>query len=272
MTNAHYIIFHPDDQRQSVEVSALALDRGKTIKNWRGKVWVDQLDCGNEDPFIFNNPWIYSYCHASQLRRSAQNESYVTRGSWLIFASGDLAEADGLSIDTVFYIGNSQKWDAAEKPIIPDAYRYLLREKSNLLYSRHFFAPLECTHSDGRAVHGTVSYTYEAELWENGKEKFSFLPLDQVKEKVAMPLSVFGKLGQKIRNNVPGKRPVDLSSIEMELVLQQIESRTRIKVVRDINLLQKRSKPSGCGPCNQHGGQHHGHHGHYGHHGRHHDC
>jgi hypothetical protein len=140
-----------------------------------------------------------------------------------------------------------------------------LLDKSSLLYSRHFFTPLECSHPDGRTVHGTVSNTYEAELWEEGKENYSFLPLDRRGEKLTVPLSALGEVRRRIEANLSGKRPVDLSSEEMAAVVEQIRRRTQIKVVGNIKLKQKRGRPSGCGPCNGHGHSHHGQPGHKGH-------
>ena len=79
MNKAHYIIFHPEYNRLEAVVQATVLVKNQIIKNWTGNVWVDcfRNGEGNEDPFVFNDPWLYSYCHASQLRRYSQKQSYL---------------------------------------------------------------------------------------------------------------------------------------------------------------------------------------------------
>lgn len=91
MNKAHYIIFHPDRARQIANVQATVMVKKKILANWNGDIFVDQIGKGNEDPYVFNNPWLYSYCHASQLRRNRREDSYLQIGSTIIFASGQEA-------------------------------------------------------------------------------------------------------------------------------------------------------------------------------------
>ena len=77
MNKANYIIFHPDFERDNIFVSATSIEENKIIENWVGKIYVDKINNGNEDPFVFNNPWLFSYCHASQLRQKNTNDYFT---------------------------------------------------------------------------------------------------------------------------------------------------------------------------------------------------
>ncbi len=76
MSKANYIIFHPDSQRQKMEVSATVLENGVQKENWHRFVWADRLG-GDDDPFIFSDPWLYSYCHATQLHRQPRKDGII---------------------------------------------------------------------------------------------------------------------------------------------------------------------------------------------------
>lgn len=89
-SKANYIIFHPDYARDQVKVTGEAIVGNRLQRKWKGDIWVDAIGNGNEDPFVFNSGWIYSYCHASQLRRRV-SENYLQKDSWLVFCSGDSA-------------------------------------------------------------------------------------------------------------------------------------------------------------------------------------
>jgi hypothetical protein len=98
MTAAHYVLFHPEKKRVQVQVKAMAFRQGDTIPNWLGDVWVDKPN-GNEDPFVFVEPWVYTYCYATQLRREPRQSSHIQPGSYLIFCSGDIADEHKLCVD-----------------------------------------------------------------------------------------------------------------------------------------------------------------------------
>jgi hypothetical protein len=91
-TAAHYIVFHPENKRQQIFVHAVALEKNGINQNWRGNIWVDCIGIGNEDPYIFNDTWLYSYCHASQLRKNRHWPSYLQTGSKILFVSGQHAD------------------------------------------------------------------------------------------------------------------------------------------------------------------------------------
>ena len=41
MNKANYIIFHPDNKRQSIEVQATAMVKNKLLIDWKGNIYVD---------------------------------------------------------------------------------------------------------------------------------------------------------------------------------------------------------------------------------------
>lgn len=107
MDKAHYIIFHPDKARQAINAKATVIENGQVNTTWEGKICVDSIDNGNEDPFVFSDPWLYSYCHATQLRRNPRkNGSYLQPMSKIFFVSGDCANNNLLTIDTLFLSTN----------------------------------------------------------------------------------------------------------------------------------------------------------------------
>lgn len=240
MNRANYIIFHPDHARQVTTVHALALVGNKLLTNWTGDVYVDKIGVGNEDPYVFHDPWLYSYCHASQLRRNFRKDCYLQVDSKLIFASGQQANKGILTVDTVFLIGSIQTWD--NNPLqMPLKYQSHYQNNQSQLWRRHFRFPFH-------GCHETVSHTYEAELWQKSKADFSFLPLDISGQRASVS---FDELPQEVRNkitrNVKGKFPVLLDTDEIEIVASKICSVTETKVLKIITNPQ--SVVSGQGKC-----------------------
>jgi hypothetical protein len=227
MSIAHYIIFHPDHARQLVNVSATALVNGEVSTDWRGVVHVDRVGEGNEDPFVFHRHWLYSYCHATQLRRKKSSGPYVQPGSVLIFASGHSAEEGILSVDTVFVVGAARPWSS--KPLrLPKKYCDHFEVRSSPLWERHFKFPFQ-------KIHTAVTHTYEAAMWEEEKSEFSYLPLAAPGKKAYVSFVQLGQqLASKIGEKVHGKYPVLLADSEAETILKQLESVTTIKVLRDL--------------------------------------
>lgn len=229
MDKAHYIIFHPDNARQQTTVHATAMVQGQVLKNWKGNIYVDRIGVGNEDPFVFNDPWLYSYCHASQLRRNfRQDNNYLQSGSKIFFVSGQQADNGLLTIDTVFLIGNVQPWDNKPSLQLPIKYQKHFQDNKSILWRRHFRFPFHGTHD-------TVSHTYEADLWSKSKPDYSFLPLDESNERVSFPFDKLpNDLLKKITKKVKGKYPVLLTEDEMNNIRIQIEKRVTTKVLSKI--------------------------------------
>lgn len=229
MNKANYIIFHPEIKRKSEFVSATVIRGNEVLKEWKGNVYVDKIGEGNEDPFVFNNPWLFSYCHASQLRRNTRRDSYLQVGSKLFFVSGQHADEGFLTIDTYFLIGGVQKW---KQPILelPQKYESHFENLQSELWRRHFQFPFD-------GVHKTVSYTYEAEIWEKTKNEFSFLPLNKNGERVCVSFkNLSNPLSEKILAKRKGKYPVLLEENEANEILQHIERGVFTKVVCDITI------------------------------------
>ncbi len=229
MKKAHYIIFHPESggQRQKINVQAMALVNGIFIEEWLGDIYVDRIGVGNEDPFVFNDPWLYSYCHASQLRRNERNNCYLQKGSKLFFVSGQHADTEKLTIDTVFLIGGVQSW--VKKPLeLPTIYKKHFEDNKSMLWRRHFRFPFYGSHK-------TVSHSYEADLWLKNKTDFSFLPLNKNDDRVSIPFENFSNnLLEKLKKKVVGKYPVLLTDKEMQIVSTLIDKATKTKVLKNI--------------------------------------
>jgi hypothetical protein len=227
MNKAHYIIFHPDHARQQTPVRAIAMVQGQVLKNWSGNIYVDRIGIGNEDPFVFNAPWLYSYCHASQLRRNfRQDNNYLQSGSKIFFVSGQQADQGLLTIDTVFLIGGVQPWDSKPTLHLPTKYQNHFQNNKSILWRRHFRFPFQGSHI-------TVSHTYEAALWQENKTDFSFLPLNESNERVSVPFDEFpNDLLKKIAEKVKGKYPVLLTDSEINIIATQLEKRVTTKILK----------------------------------------
>lgn len=201
---------------------------GHVNTNWRGDVYVDEMGEDNEDPYVFNDPWLYSYCHAPQLRRTARKGDYLQIGSKIIFTSADKANEGFLSVDTFFVIGGIQKWSNDPTLALPTKYKRHFQNNGSDLWTRHFRFPFI-------DIHSSVSHTYEAELWQINKPDFSYLPYNRYGAKVSIPFdSLNKKLADKIRGKVWGKYPVLLSDVEVKVISNQIEKFATIKVLRDV--------------------------------------
>lgn len=228
MENAHYIIFHPEKKRQQLQVKATVMFNKEIDKNWQGNIFVDRINGENEDPFVFNDPWLYSYCHASQLKTKSQTDNNLQLGSKLFFASGQHADKKELLIDTVFVIENIQPWGNSPKLQLPTKYRKYFQNNKSHLWMRHFRFPFN-------GCHASVSHTFEAQLWGEEKNDFSFLPLNKIGERVSIPFdNLPEQLSTKIAGKIFGKYPVLLLNKEMKIVFEQIEKATVTKVLQNI--------------------------------------
>ena len=240
MNKAHYIIFHPDYARQQVKVKATALVNNQLVKNCQGNIWVDQIGVGNEDPFVFGESWLYSYCHATQLKKE-DCDTYLQKGSTLIFVSGQQADQNLLTVDTLFLIGDVHLWTKKPNLQLPKKFQSIFQNNKSDLWRRHFRFPFHGTHD-------SVSHTYEAELWQEGKSEFSYLPLNEIGERVSIPFNILSlALLEKIKGKVKGKYPVMLTDKDMLEITNQIKIYSSIKVLKNIsNNLKIVSKNGAC--------------------------
>jgi hypothetical protein len=214
---AHYIIFHPEKKRHAVSVRAQSVIDGH-LTDWAGEIWVDGPP-GNEDPFVFHEPWLYSFCHATQLRRDPNEErDHVHVGSVLVFCCGQKADAGTLVVDTVFVVGRVERWLNG----LPERYG-IEREHQTDAWRRHFVFGTNGAH-DG-------AFTYEGLGWERDVARHSFLPL-AVSGRASIPIADLPKdIADRIADKLVGKRPVQLGNDEIEIVLTKLKERTAHHVV-----------------------------------------
>lgn len=229
---AHYIIFHPDKARQAIDARATAIENGQVHTTWEGKICVDSINNGNEDPFVFSDPWLYSYCHATQLRRTPREDgNYLQKDSVIFFVSGDCANKRHLTIDTVFVIENALTWTKKPELTLPIKFRGI--NEDSPLWKRHLKFPF-C------GQHASVTHTYEARHYTEQdtevEDPFSFLPIDKNGKRVTIPFSeLTTELVAKINKKIRGKYPVLLSCDEMQQIYQLIETEAVTKVIGNIS-------------------------------------
>jgi hypothetical protein len=219
-----YIVFHPDKQRISIEVTAKIIRQDRIEDNWCGYVRVDSIG-GNQDPWCRAIPWLYSYCHATQLKRSAMGA-----GDVIFFVSGDSANEGVLVFDTVFVVKERHDWVSGMPPT------KLLKKypKVSEGWKRHliFGAPsLKCCEHTGR-------YTFEAQGHEKTFSKFSYLPITNLCEPVSFSFDrLSSSVEKKLKAKTKGKYPVELTSAEATEVYQMVENLAKIKVIRIRNII-----------------------------------
>jgi hypothetical protein len=247
---AHYIIFHPDKARQAIDARATSIENGQVHTTWEGKVCVDSINNGNEDPFVFSDPWLYSYCHATQLRRTPREDgNYLQKDSVIFFVSGDCANKRHLTIDTVFVIGNIHAWTKKPNLALPTKYHTHFKNDQSTLWHRHLRFPF-C------GQHDSVTHTYEAKHYTDQDTEveapFSFLPIDKDGDRFTIPFDQLPTvLAAKIKDKNYGKYPVLLSCDEMQQIYQLIETEAVTKVIGNISCELKPIEKEGteCKNC-----------------------
>ena len=231
MNKAHYIIFHPDKGRcKPIKVEATVLG---SKNKWSGNIYTDNYCTGNnEDPFVFINPWVYSFCHATQLKKVERKDCFLQKDSILIFVSEQSENKNILAVDTVFVIDKIEKWG---RPLqLPVNYQSH-NDINSVLWSRHLFAPFDNDKKNYKGVHKTVSFTYEAKLGESESNKFSFLPLDIKNNRVLIYLDkLCPAISEKIIDKRHWKRPVLLMENEINILYNEIYKMAVTKVLKDI--------------------------------------
>jgi hypothetical protein len=243
MPPQHYLIFHPDRARTKTRVQANALI-GDQLIDWQGHVWVDNPS-GNEDPFVFSQSWLYSYCHATQIRRTPRpNSEYVSTGSYLFFCSGDAANEGAIQLDTVFVVDHVATWPANQQGL-PEEFKEHYRNNSSDLWQRHFRYPFYGSH-EGK-------YTYVSRQQCDRTDGYSFLPIAKSGDRVSFELDALTRdLRQSISEKITGKRPVPVREDQKTELLTRILSLTEVQVIggltREADPKKRTSHPSGaCG-------------------------
>jgi hypothetical protein len=230
---AHYIIFHPESKRQIIDAKASAIENGQVNTAWEGKICVDCINKGNEDPFVFSDPWLYSYCHATQLRRTPrEDDRYLQKDTVIFFVSGDCANKERLTIDTVFVIENALTWTKKPELTLPRKFQGINQDSP--LWKRHLRFPF-C------GQHASVTHTYEARHHTDQETEveapFSFLPIAKNGNRVTIPFGELTKeLVAKINKKISGKYPVLLTEAEMRTLFQLTKNIAATKVLKDIRI------------------------------------
>ena len=231
---AHYLIFHPDSNRERAKVIADAIINKKLRIGWEGDIWVDKRNIGNEDPFVFNEPWLYSYCHTSQLRRNEKRtDNFINSGSYLVFCSANSADNGIIQIDTVFVVGELTRWGRDPSLTLPAKFSYLLNDRRNPLWRRHFRFPF----LPGKfAQHKSVTHTYLSKSWKINCLDYSFLPLGESNERISFKVSnLSNQTASTINERKWGKYPVLFTQEQLNEILEQINRITSIRVIRQIH-------------------------------------
>ncbi|BAY23920.1 hypothetical protein NIES2100_37130 [Calothrix sp. NIES-2100] len=237
MKPLHYLIFHPDYARQKTEVHGQVLINNQ-VTDWKGHVWVDSPG-GNEDPFVFSQRWLYSYCHATQLKRSPSNTAYVTGGSYLFFCSGDAANQGVIQLDTVFVVDHAAIWPNNQQGL-PEEFQQDYENPKSDLWERHFKYPFLGQHQG--------KYTYVSRHWFDNKDEYSFSPISESGERVAFDINVLNpNLQSLVASRIKGKYPVLLSEEDKTELLKLTLSLTNVQVIG--NLTQQYKKISSIDCC-----------------------
>ncbi len=245
-SSAHYLIFHP--ARTSVKVRAKAIT-GVGVVNYANNIFVDPptactgtaIGC-NEDPYVFSDPWLYSFCHATQLRRISKKHQNVGAGSVLIFAE-DCKESDTIYVDTVIVVENSFPWPTpgATPP-------RGLTSRSSLPVQKHPHWRGGLKQTLGKGHNGSITYTARSFSAGAGSlGSYSFLPITEAFERVPVCLaSMQTTLSQKIRARWKGRYPVLLDSKEACSLITEIDNSAAFKVVSPIKKGKVGATVSAC--------------------------
>ena len=235
---AHYLIFHPE--RDKAFVSPTALVQDKLHLQWHGNIWIDKpRDCAysgvcNEDPFVLTAEvdeslgWLYSYCHATQLKRVERKKcAFVQPGSILFFCDGDRSKdgtLENLYFDTVFKVGCREKWQSIGEQL-PERFSNVQISNPEL-WKRHFQSGLNELGEEGHKGH----FTYIASMYDE-ESKYSYLPLNELGNRVSISLS---NLEDPLRSSIEWKfrgYPVELTQVEAKIINDLIDRATRTKII-----------------------------------------
>jgi len=216
-----YIIFHPDRQREKVSAKAKVLaENSNDLQMESVEVWIDSRGgCNNEDPWVLSHPWLFSYCHATQLKRSTMGP-----GDIVFFVSGAAADKGVLRCDTVFVVEQKLEWINGKIPA-ELAQKYSVGTPE---YERHLKFGLQ------KNKEHTGKFTFTAKKHSKQAERFSFLPLNGDGKNAELQ---FGDLAKKIKAKRKGKYPVELTVDEAKSLYEKISAALKKRVVAIIQVL-----------------------------------
>ena len=196
-----YLVMHP--RREVFKVSALVMARRDPRPRLHTLyVFADEI-AGNHDPCVLTDPWFYSYCHASQLRRTE-----IDTGSVLFFY-----DYSRDAFDTVFRVQRKHDWvrRAPSRPPLP--IRITLSPRTEkLAWNLHFKWP-------AAGAHENANTTFEALMYP--AKGHSLLP---IRDDGPVGLEALGMpwIRRKIAERYRGKRPVPLTDRQAESLYRRI--------------------------------------------------
>lgn len=229
MPPLHYVVFHPE--RCGYKAIGEAVVAGKHEKNWQGTVWTDpyrRKAGSNEDPFVWHSEWLYSFCHASQLRRKqSMSRSYVRAGSHIFFCETRAAKQGSLKVDTVFVVSSIEPWMQRAKTV-PARFTAHQESGQTAVWRRHLQHGIDAP--DRKGTH-MGEYTYVAQL--NGD---SYLPLTMDGMPVSLPVqSILGRRQNDLSKALPDgqtTRPFILEDAERLVLLDAVVKAAHTRVLR----------------------------------------
>ncbi len=232
---AHYIVVHEPPKK--VNVNATVLQNGLLRSGWNGNIYVDRLKngCSNEDPFVFNNPWVYSFCKITFLRIALRpNRVNIENGSYIFFANNQLIKQKELVVDTVFVVNDVDKWVLKAQQIPAKFIKDQCNTKS-LLWERHFKFGIRNGICNAIFEHSGKN-TLESILYIPKLSDYSFLPYIN-DELLIIPFDYLpSNVSQKL-DNIKDKRtkyPLLIDDSEKNNILNQINSKCDLKILKDI--------------------------------------
>lgn len=167
-----FVIHHTQDKRTFATAKCLVLPKSANTTEVRELILAVDAFGGNQDPYVWHWPWMYSYCKSHALRNK------ILPGSILFFVYGDRSsmrkgQRVPLFCDTVFVVENKEGWDRRD-PVsghvtdIPSSLEPF-RESAWHAHLKWPLAPYR--------QHPSVAYTYLAKNVElRSEQPFSFLP------------------------------------------------------------------------------------------------
>lgn len=227
-----YVIFHPSRSRYEVEGTASV--NGSLAHPWQGGVWLDRITplySANEDPYVWSDVWLYSYCHASQLQRKPRNENdigYVSAGSRLFFCEGGAARQGVLKVDTVFVVDAVHEWKEYGKKL-PESFKNTQDNMDDERWKRHFRHGIRP--KDKKGHKGLFTYTAN-----HHPQVGSFLPLSEHGEPVLLEArNVLTETFPNLARHVPQGRssyPLRITLAEADNLYQSCVEASRTMVLR----------------------------------------
>jgi hypothetical protein len=228
-----YIIFHP--RRSTFRVEGIASVQQAVERQWVGTIHADPShpDFGeNEDPYVWDTQWLYSYCHATQLRRNFNKRTaFVDIGSRLFFCENKDARNGKLTIDTVFVVGERHVWESVGA-VPPKSIPGAIDERSEV-YQRHFRHGINEVGGGHRG-----KYTYTA---SHQDPKRSFLPLDELGEALTVSAVILMDVSTELlRSRVPAgqtSHTLRMSRRDADTLYQACEREAHTRVFKIIRAL-----------------------------------